>query len=235
MDELVIDDFNTIAESTRLIREMFGSVVSKREFDLIYSVISCVKPEDTEFKQYKITHKQIAKIFNPANPRCKATKKDVENAINSLMSAHFTFGDMEYHWVETCQRKPDHIIFKLSNDVRGFYLDLHKGKTVYLLADLLSLSTIFQANLFRYLTCNSNFNNDIKISPQDMKLKLANNDELRTDVLTKMVERAVRQINEKTQLNVEYKIERENYKKIKWFVFDITNNYEKLDETLKAC
>lgn len=68
-----------------------------------------------------------------------------------------------------------------------------------------------------------------------MKLKLANNDELRTDVLTKMVERAVRQINEKTQLNVEYKIERENYKKIKWFVFDITNNYEKLDETLKAC
>lgn len=77
MEELImcpIDESYKIAESTIMIREAFNYVATKRQLDLIYAIISLINKDDDIFKTYEISFKEIAKIYNPQNPRTKEVK-----------------------------------------------------------------------------------------------------------------------------------------------------------------
>ena len=78
MKQLILDDKCKIAESTKLIREMFDSNITKKQMDLIYVIISNVKPGDKEFQEYEISYKTIAKIMNQKNPYTKEVMDTVQ-------------------------------------------------------------------------------------------------------------------------------------------------------------
>ena len=126
-DLAVINLDNTIIESNKLIREMFDYTVTKRQFDLIYAIISLVKPTDTEFTEYVVPYKTLGMIFNPANPDCSITYNDIEKAVNGIMKSCFRIVSDEkkyfYHWVETAilDEKEHLVTFKLNKDSLGPY------------------------------------------------------------------------------------------------------------------
>ena len=87
-----INEFNTqqkIAESTKLIRHIFDNNFTKRQLDLIYAIISLVKPTDEDFKTYHISYSAIGKIFNPQNPYCEITVNDINAAVKDIMNKSF--------------------------------------------------------------------------------------------------------------------------------------------------
>lgn len=240
MNELkVINPEGKIAESNKLIREMFDFTVTKRQFDLIYVIISLVTPSDTKFTEYKLSYETIAKIFNPKNPRTEIIQKDVEHVIKDIMNSCFRIKtenniDDYYHWVEKAKNYKDkkYIVFKLNEEVQQFYLQLKEGEyTIYLLKDLLALSTLFQANLFRWLSSNGGFKNNVKISIDDAKVLFYGNKELTTKKLTVKLNSALDVINRKTNIEASYNQIKEG-KKIAYLEFKIENNY-KLIEKLK--
>lgn len=208
-----IQKFDTeqkIAESNRLIRNMFDSTFTKRQMDLIYAVISLVKPDDNRFTEYHISYKAIGEIFNPTNPFCEVTIKDIEKAVKGIMNKSFQMEDDEeiifYHYVETARlnKKDKSLKFKLNDEVQQFYLQLQKGKyTSFLLKDILALSTSFQMNLFRWLACNSGFDNAIPISIEDAVIHF-NGKEIQTKHLIEKIDSALKKINEKTSINASY-------------------------------
>lgn len=208
-----IQKFDTeqkIAESNRLIRNMFDSTFTKRQMDLIYAVISLVKPDDNRFTEYHISYKAIGEIFNPTNPFCEVTIKDIEKAVKGIMNKSFQMEDDEeiifYHYVETARlnKKDKSLKFKLNDEVQQFYLQLQKGEyTSFLLKDILALSTSFQMNLFRWLACNSGFDNAIPISIEDAVIHF-NGKEIQTKHLIEKIDSALKKINEKTSINASY-------------------------------
>lgn len=208
-----IQKFDTeqkIVESNRLIRNMFDSTFTKRQMDLIYAVISLVKPDDNRFTEYHISYKAIGEIFNPTNPFCEVTIKDIEKAVKGIMNKSFQMEDDEeiifYHYVETARlnKKDKSLKFKLNDEVQQFYLQLQKGKyTSFLLKDILALSTSFQMNLFRWLACNSGFDNAIPISIEDAVIHF-NGKEIQTKHLIEKIDSALKKINEKTSINASY-------------------------------
>ena len=137
----VLDTESKIAESNKLIREMFDFTVTKKQFDLIYAVISLVKETDTEFTEYKLSYGSIGMIFNPMNPRTEIVQSDIQKAIKSIMKSCFRIKEDEdtenyYHWVEMAKnkKKERYITFKINKEVQQFYLQLKKGSyTIYLL------------------------------------------------------------------------------------------------------
>lgn len=230
-----IDEINTeakIAESTRIAREAFNYLTTKRQIEIIYVIISLVRTEDTKFTQYQIPFRQIAKIMNPSNPDCQITKKDVIKAVENIFHSgfHVTCKNGKlikyYHWIETAEIDLEDkvITFKLNDEVRDFYLNLQKGQyTVYKLKEMLSLSSVFQCNVFRWCCANSGFNNVITLNIKDAKT-LFNGKEIRTNAFIEKLDAAINKINKKTSLNVTYKIIRQG-RNIDHLDFYISNNY----------
>lgn len=223
---------NQIADSTKLIREMFDFTVTKRQFDLIYAIISLVKPTDNEFKEYVISYHEVAKIINPKNPYTKVVEKDIEKAINEIMKSCFRIQTDKkkyyYHWVERAEEDQESktVSFQLNKEVQQFYIQLNKGEyTVYLLKDLLALSTMFQANLFRWLCCNSGFSNGVEIDIEKAKLCFYGK-EIETKTFIRRIESALKNINEKTNISATYEKIKLG-KKITSLKFNIKNNYVK--------
>jgi hypothetical protein len=56
------DNNQKIAESTKLIRYIFDNNFTKRQLDMVYAIISLVKPTDDDFKTYHISYSAIGKI-----------------------------------------------------------------------------------------------------------------------------------------------------------------------------
>lgn len=230
-----IQEFDTgqsIAESTRLIRNMFDNSLTKRQMDLIYAVISLVKPTDEDFKEYIISYYAIGKIFNPANPDCTVTVKDIEKAVKGIMNKSFRMEDdtevSYYHYVSHAKinKKDRNIKFKLDDEVKQFYVQLQKGEfTNFLLKDILALSTTFQMNLFKWLTCNAGFNNDVKI-PVDKAKLLFYGKEVATGRFIEKIDAALEKINNKTKMYASYE-KIKTGKTITALKFTINNKYIK--------
>lgn len=230
-----IQEFDTgqsIAESTRLIRNMFDNSLTKRQMDLIYAVISLVKPTDEDFKEYIISYYAIGKIFNPANPDCSVTVKDIEKAVKGIMNKSFRMEDdaevSYYHYVSHAKinKKDRNIKFKLDDEVKQFYVQLQKGEfTNFLFKDILALSTTFQMNLFKWLTCNAGFNNDVEISVDKAKLHFYGK-EVETKELTRRIDAALEKINNKTKISASYE-KIKTGKTITALKFTINNKYIK--------
>lgn len=230
-EKVEILDTAKIAENTEMIREAFNYVTTKRQLDLIYAIISLVHVNDNQFTEYIIPYREIAKLYNPANPDSNEIKKYVEEATNKIMDSHFSIRKNEriykYHWVDMCyiDDKEKVISFKLKDEVRNMYLNLKENThTVYLLNDLLSLSTLFQANLFRWLSCNSNFSNDIPITINNAK-QMFYGGEIETSSFIRKLDSAINAINKKTKLTVSYKKIRNSQHQISTLSFNIKNNY----------
>lgn len=232
MKQLILDDKCKIAESTKLIREMFDSNITKKQMDLIYVIISNVKPGDKEFQEYEISYKTIAKIMNQKNPYTKEVMDTVQKAIKGIMNSSFRLQsdktEYYYHWVEKAVNNTDSqtVAFSLSNDVKEFYLQLKKGEyTVYLLENIVGLSTVFQACVFRWLYSNSGFHNEVKIGIENAKLCFYGK-EIETKTFTRRLDKALEVINKKTNIQAEYTKEKTK-NKITALVFKIKNKYEK--------
>lgn len=225
-----IDDKYKIAESTAMIREAFDYVVTKRQLDLIYAIISLINKDDDKFKKYTISFREISKIYNPSNPDSKEIKKCVDEATNKIMGSHFQITEgkiiKKYHWVECCEINHDTetVAFKLNEEVRKFYLGLKENSyTIYFLKDLLALSTLFQANVFRWLSCNSNFKNLVKIDIEDAKHIFYGAD-IETKTFIRKLNAALEVIKVKTNIEASYTTIKKGKTTVQ-LQFKIYNNY----------
>lgn len=238
-----IQKFDTeqkIAESNRLIRNMFDSTFTKRQMDLIYAIISLVKPEDDEFKTYHIPYKAIGEIFNPANPETEIVLKDIDKAVKGIANKAFRMEDDKkiryYQYVHDAEidKEEKYIEFTLSKKVQKFYLQLQKGEyTSFLLKDILALSTTFQMNLFRWLACNSGFDNAVPISIEDAVVHF-NGKEIQTKHLIEKIDYALEKINQKTSINASYE-KIKTGRNITSLKFTIDNKYiKKVKQKTKA-
>ena len=230
----IIDRNAAVAESSKLLREMVTASTTKQQLDIIISIASLVKENDEDFKFYKVTYNELGKIINPANPRTKIVQKEIDDSVKGLMSSSFCIRteslDLYYHWIEHVRVDKDEktVYFKLSSDVKKFYLKLQNGKTIYLLNDLLSLSTMFQANLFRWLSANCNFANPVGINIEDAKLQFNNDTEILTKKFIEKLDRALDKINNATHVYATYEKIYEGKKLIR-LDFSIDNTYTKVE------
>lgn len=221
-----------VAESTKLIRNIFDNNFTKRQLDMVYAIISLVKPTDDDFKTYHISYSAIGKIFNPQNPYCEVTVNDINLAVKDIMNKSFRIktDKKHYHYIEYAEvdEEERYIDFKLSEDVKQFYLKLRKEEyAVFLLNDIVKLSTVFQLNLFKWLSCNSNFKNDVSIYIEDAKLRFYGDASIRTADFTRKLDSAIKQINKKTNLDLSYqRVNKRGSRKIAVLRFTIKNKYK---------
>lgn len=226
-----------IVESNKLLREMVANRTNKMQLDIILAVIA-LAPEDADgFLEYQISIDEFCRLINAKNPH--KYRDEVKAAIGDIMGCFFWVKsegeETAYHFVETATISDDKKIvkFQISNKVAKFFLDIKDSATIYALRDLLSMHTLFQANVFSWCQAKCNFNNEILLSIEDAKLLFNGKKPIETKYLLRKLDDAVALINEKTPLEVDFEPVRAG-RNITALKFWIKNNYHKTHERTDA-
>lgn len=200
----------TIAESVELAKMIFSEDFTKKQLDLILAIIAMAKENDNEL-EYAIPFKEIAKIYNPKNPRSEIVKETVKEAVKGLMKSYFTVRNKEkkytdyYHWIEKARISDNEetVYIKLSDDVKKFYLDLHKQSLFYSIKNIINLRSLTEARIYHWAYSKKGFKNNVPISVEDAKILFLGR-EMRTAEFIRAIDTAIARINQKTDLNISY-------------------------------
>ena len=133
-----------IVKSNKLIET--GYKLGSREQFFILFLISKITPQDTEFKEYRIHYKDIAKLMNFDGRRRVANKDDVFKMMNNLNTQpiRFTDGDEDVQmvWISKLRyhKTAQEFTFTFDSELKAFLLQLKEHFTLYNISNIAYLS-----------------------------------------------------------------------------------------------
>lgn len=227
-----IEQEYTVVKANSLIRKAHFSL-STQEQKLILYLISKIRPDDDNFKEYEFDLKNICRVCN-----IEYNGKNYQNLKDSLKSLH----DKSF-WIKLnkseilCTWLQKAVIFdstkikiRLDETLKPFLLNLKDNYTKYSLDNILSMNSKYSIRLFELLQSYS-YLGQLKITIQDLKALLQIDKNKYTDYKNfrvRVIDSALSEINKFTYLNVTYKTERQG-RSIYAIIFIIDKKADILD------
>ena len=182
---------------------------------LILYMISKIRPEDTEFKEYTFDLGNLCKILNiEVN---SANYYRFRESIQKIADTSFwikTDGkDKLYRLIDDVEIEPmtTTVKIKFDADLKPFLLQLKESFTMYQLEKVLCFDSKYSIRLYE-LFKSLDYKEELYISIDDLKKKLLIDDKYErfTTFKTKVLNKAIEEINKYTDLEIEYDLIRKN-------------------------
>lgn len=187
------------------------------EKNILYMVVSSIRPEDTPTKLYQVSVKEMAKVCGSKELMLEAYKLATEKLIGRVFTTTLENGDiLQASFIASAlYKKGTGIIeIELSQKVRPYYVDLHSKFTKIQLVAAISLNSVYAKRVYELLCMYKNmpdktFLRDLRdlktmmgiINPKTGKDKYPIWTQFTRDVL----EVASREINGSTDLSFTFK------------------------------
>lgn len=248
--EIALYQNKTVCES-RVFEKNVLNDLSPKQIKILMLLASQIAETDTELKRYQISMKKLCEIFCK-NTSDRASIDSVKKALADLRSKTVTF---TYHldeegvthkidkitgWLDEIDIVDDKMIyFKMANWLKLYFLNIPKNqRVIYKIAYLFNLKKKGAINIYRWAYANAGFNNGVSISMKDAKLYFCgNSDKITKDFIRDYVEAGVQEINEKTDLHIDYKLNRKGtgraYSSITFQIEKVKNIGSKLPDDEK--
>lgn len=133
--------------------------MTETEKNLLYMVVSQVKPDDLESKAYQVSVNEMAKINGSERLMAEAYRKATRKLMTRVFETTLENGDfLQATFISSAQFKKgtDIIEIELSRKVRPFYIDLNKKFTKMQLAAALSLNSAYAKRIYELLCMYKN-------------------------------------------------------------------------------
>ena len=133
--------------------------MTETEKNLLYMVVSQVKPEDSESKAYQVSVKEMAKITGSERLMGEAYKQAARKLITRVFETTLSDGDALIAAFITSARfkkGTDIIEIELSRHVRPLYVALNKKFTKMQLAAAISLNSAYAKRIYELLCMYKN-------------------------------------------------------------------------------
>lgn len=244
-----------VVKSNELIQKT-SFQLSAQQQKIILLLISKIRPEDDEFKRYEFT---VAEFCRACGIQLGGLQYEtVWNAVDGLRTAEITYHgrtaipmgngwEGSLQWISWCglNKEKGVIGVELDRHMRPFLLGLKRDFTKYELCWTLHLTRKYSIRLYEY--CKSRQYHDLKpymftISVDEMRERIgAECYERYSNLWQKALEPSIREINEKTDLNIEMEPVKsgKTVKRLKVTVshkgqFEVLPMYADLEESLGA-
>lgn len=201
-----------VRQSNELIEASY-KIASIGEARLIRMLIAQIKPEDEDFKTYRISVDDFAKFFNLSSNRAyEWVKKAADDLTSRKIRIEKGNSWLFTHWLSSAEYKDGSGYVELCFDgkLKPYLLQLKKYYTQYQLENIIHFKSIHSVRVFELLKSES-FKADAKgrfsvtISYQDLRRRLDVSDEeylLFKDFRINVIEQAVREINVNPDISV---------------------------------
>ena len=138
------DNKMAIAKSNKLIETSY-TLGSREQFFVLF-LISLISQKDTAFREYRISHRDIAQLMNFDGRRRVANKEDVFKMMNNLNTQpiRFTEGeeDVQVVWITSLRynKRTGEYTFTFGKELEPFLLQLKEHFTLYNIGSVVHLS-----------------------------------------------------------------------------------------------
>ncbi len=210
------------------------------EYKLIAILVSKIRPEDTEFSTFRLTVKELATALKL--PYNNNIYKELINTTGRLLSriikihhpekelfiqAHII--DSAHYWYGK-----GYVDIEISDKMKPYFLDLKRNFTQYKLVQMLALSSTHAVRIYELAKQYESTGIGI-FSIDELKEKLGmkkTEHQNMTLFRTKVLEIAQREINAKTDININFNFQKSG-RKITTVIFDIKPKSEKKEKSKK--
>ena len=182
---------------------------------LILYLISKIRPDDTEFKEYIFDLKDICKILNINidGTNYIRLKESLQKIADTSFWLEIDGVERLYRWIDdvVLYKKEPKVKIKLDEDLKPFLLQLKESFTYYQLENVLCFDSKYSFRLYE-LFKSYEFKTDFIISVDDLKkyLMADNKYDRFTLFKTNVLNKAIEEINKYTDLKVSYELIRNN-------------------------
>lgn len=225
MENLKKDRSQLVVKSNRLIQNTRSTFTLQQQKILLY-LVSKIQPDDEEFKTYTVDLKHLCKICNidvhPEN--YKNFRESIKNLRDKSFWLRTPEGYTTVSWIERFWIKEESSTLEIKFDeyLKPFLLQLRANFTAYNLEYVLLFKSAYSIRLYELLRSNLN-TGKLEISLDDFRdyfmlgYKYQPYKELRRNV----IEVAISEINNYTDIIISYTTERTGHKITK-LIFNIS-------------
>ncbi|MFK7933660.1 MAG: replication initiation protein [Saprospiraceae bacterium] len=163
-----------VVKSNRLIETSYR-LGSREQFFILY-LISQISQRDTDFHEYTMHYKDIAKLLNFDGRRRIANRNDVFKMMNNLNSEPIRFldgdDDIQVVWITRLKfnRSSEEFSFTFSRELRGYLLQLKEHFTKYNVRNIVYLNS-HSTRIYEILKRHQ-FKGHVVFSIEDLKFYL---------------------------------------------------------------
>lgn len=192
---------------------------------LILYLISKIRPTDTEFKEYIFDLKDVCKVLGVSvdGTNYIRFKDSLKRIADTSFWLEIDGKDRLYRWIDDIEinRNETQIKIKLDEHLKPFLLQLKESFTYYQLENVLCFDCKYSFRLYE-LFKSYEFKTNLTLSVDELKryLMAENKYDRFTLFKTNVLNKAIDEINKYTDINVNYKLIREN-RIIKYIDFEL--------------
>lgn len=222
-------DYYLVTQSNDLIEARYTEPLTRNEQKILITMISLIQPHDEDFKEYSITVKDYAELLGLSAETepygyLKKLMKQLMSRVLEVPSVE-RGGWKMLHWVSTCELVPrrGELVFKFHPDLKPHLLQLKKAYTQYQLSNILTLTSSYSIRLYELMKKWERVGKiDFSLDELRLKVGAVKKTFVRYHAFkTKVLERAINEINEKTDIQVSYKEIKHGSKKVEGIGFTI--------------
>ena len=200
-----------VTRSNKLIEARYKLKLNEQK--VMYALISLIQPEDKEFDTYRLKVLDLAKICGiPA----KNAYRDLEEVTRTLLTRVVTIkkprSNLQAHWVSNAEYFPKEGIveFEIDRKLKPYLLGLKEVFTSMRVSELMAFKSQYSGRIYELLYQQRTFGSR-RFSLDEFKelLGLDNNEySLFSNIKARIIEVAVKDINQGTPMDVSYKTEK---------------------------
>lgn len=191
------------------------------ELRIVFALISTVRPDDVNFKKIKFKVADFAKLIGVKNKNIYA---QIREYTTGLMSKPFFIGEnLQVNWLASAEYMPNEgaIELEFSEKLKPFLLQLKEKFTSFKLLDILSLKSAHSMRIYELLKQYEKIGyRQFTIEKLKSTMGLSDEYPIYYDFKKRVILVAIKEINEHTDLLIDYEEIKESKKvtKIKFLI-----------------
>jgi Initiator Replication protein len=221
-----------IVKSNKLIETSY-KLGSREQFFVLF-LLSKISQHDTEFRQYRVHHKDIARVMNFDGRRRVANKEDIFKMMNNLNTQPIRFSegdeDVQAVWITSLRynRKSGEYTFTFSFELKPFLLQLKEHFTLFNISNVVYLSG-HSTRMYEVLKRHQYKRESVVLSIKDLKfwLRIENKYPEYYEFKRWVLEPAKQELEQYTDIRFTYAEAEKEGKKILSLEFTIFENEPK--------
>lgn len=235
MKKVTIEDNknNIVKKHNDLIHKARYSL-SENGIKIVSTLISMIRKDDEDFQEY---HFNINDFKELINSNSKEVAKYVDIMTDELMSKPFKIDGYKFNWCYLAHYKEgdNTVMFKIAPELKPYLLELQKNFTQYNINDILLLKSAYVIRFYelciaeytQYMNYNKNAKSyTFELDIQEIRELFEIPDSFKyNDIKRHIIDKAVKQFKEKTNIQISYK-EQKLGKKVVRLQITIKDNFK---------
>ena len=148
-----LDASNYVVMANDLVKSK--SNLSLNEIKLLRLTIMQIVKEETDFKTYQVSIKELAQLLNISSSNIY---QDIDDMTTNLLKELVYIGDgnpkhkwKKFQWVSSCSYEDGIVTIKIHDDLKPYLLELKGYYTQYVLEDILLLKSIYSIRIYELI------------------------------------------------------------------------------------